>query len=193
MADEVEVPVEPVEEAVKGLTPEDVQKLIAEAVGETNKNWQSKFDKVLTEKKQTETKALTVEEQIAQLKAEREREKIDWTRKEAKAKAGIDDELEQAIGSYLSTDSEAIADGARGLAEYVKAKQAPLIEENTALKAKVSELEKKLTYGGRVPAGGGNPPTGSEVLEAKRASGDKLGFQSAAIRAALEKQTSPTG
>ena len=128
--------------------PEDVQRMIDEAVGETNKAWQSRFDKILTEKKQTESKALTVEEQIAQLKAEREAERIGWVRKEARAKAGIDDSFEAAALAYASNDPERILEAANTIKSFFESKE-------VEYKKQIDELNKKLQFGTKAPVGGG--------------------------------------
>lgn len=111
---------EPIEQAAEqpkdqqkaGLTSDDVQKAIADALEANNRKWQSNFDKVLSEKRTVEGKALTVEQRLEQIEQERQRERLDWSRKEAKAKAQIDDELDEAIRLYAGADSEGIATGA---------------------------------------------------------------------------------
>ena len=128
----------------KSLTADDVQKLIADAVGETNKQWQSRFDKVLSEKKQTETKALTVEERLAQMEADRQRERIEWARKEARARASIDDDLHNAMLSYASGDVESVGNAADSIKAYL----------DTKYGAKIADLEKRLQFGSKPPTAG---------------------------------------
>jgi hypothetical protein len=129
---------------------------VAKMMDELNRTWQGRFDKVLTEKKQVGEKAATVEERIAQIEAERQRERIDWARQSAKAKAGIDDELEAAIKLYADSDPESIATGAAKIAELWKGKEA-------GYKVKIDELEKKLQFGAKAPASG--PTSGGMTLE----------------------------
>jgi len=97
----------------------DIQSEIKKAVEEANKKWQSRFDTVLGEKKAVEGKALTVEQRLEQIEQERQRERLDWSRKEAKAKAQIDDALDEAIRSYAGTDPDGIASGAQGIREMI--------------------------------------------------------------------------
>jgi uncharacterized protein YydD (DUF2326 family) len=139
---------EPIAEAKKDavLTQADVAKML----DEQNKTWQSRFDKVLAEKKQTEVKANTVEERIAQLEAERIKERLEFTRKESKAKASIDDDMDAAVRDYASNDAEAIARGAERLKELWTAKE-------KTYKDRIDELEKKLQFGSRTPHGGQTP------------------------------------
>ena len=131
----------------KQLSFEDINKAIADAVVENNKKWQSRFDQILTEKKQTETKAMTVEEQIQQLKIDREQERVQWARKEAKAKSGIDDDLQNAILAYASNDPDRIADAALLIKGAFDARSAQYEKE-------LEEMRKKLQFGTKAPTGG---------------------------------------
>jgi hypothetical protein len=130
------------------LTLEQVQAAIREATDKTAREWQSRFDKLQTEKKQEQEKKLTVEEQLAQIQAERQTERLDWIRKEAKAKAGLDDQLEDALRGYLSTDPEVISTSADKIAALWQAKEA-------AYKKTIADLEQKLQYGAKPPIKGG--------------------------------------
>lgn len=132
-----------VDEAPKGLTMDDVKKLMEEE----RRKYQSQLDKVIAEKKTVESKALTVEERMAHLEAERKSERLTWARDAAKAKAGIDADLESAILSYASDDASSISESAEKIAKYKAAIEAPL-------KARIEELEKKLQYGAKAPAAG---------------------------------------
>jgi hypothetical protein len=128
--------------------PDDVQRMIAEAVGDTNKKWQSRFDQILSEKKATESKALTVEERLAQIEAERQSERISWARKEAKAKAGIDEDFEVAALAYASNDPEKISEAADRFKAYWDAKE-------SEYKKQIAELQQHVQYGNK------KPPVGS--------------------------------
>jgi len=120
---------------------------------ERDKKWQSRFDKILAEKKAEETKAMTVEDRIKQLEEERQRERLDWSRKEAKAQAQIDDDLETAILAYSSTDPERIAEGARGIRE--------MFDKTIAeYKARIEELEKNQRFSSGPVKGGGKSQQG---------------------------------
>ncbi len=116
-------------------------------LAEKDKVWQSRFDKVLTEKKQTETKASTVEERLEQIERERQQERTSWARKEARAKAGIDDEFESAILEYASSEPEAIS----GAADKIKALWA---KKEETYKAEIDKLNKQLKYGAKAPSAG---------------------------------------
>ena len=136
------------------LTIDDVQALMKEEREKTAKEWQSRFDKLLAEKKQEQEKKLTVEERLAQIEAERQAERLDWVRKEAKVKAGLDDELEQALFGYASTDAEKIHQSAEKINSLWGKREA-------AYKDKISELETRLQYGSKPPQGGGK--LGSDI------------------------------
>ena len=145
---------QPTTEAVKPNTAApDLQKMISEALTENDKKWQSRFDKVLTEKKQVETKTLTVEERMAQLEAERASERLSWTRKEHKLASGFDDDMHAAILDYASSDPEKIAEGAAKIKAMLDAKDKSYGE-------KIAALELKLKYGDKAPPAGS--PAASE-------------------------------
>ena len=115
---------------------------------ERDKKWQSRFDKILAEKKAEENKAMTVEQRIEQLEQERQRERLDWTRKEARATAQIDPSLEEAIISYASNEPEKIQAGAKAIREFIDSSIAEY-------KSRADELEKQVRYTGAAPTGGG--------------------------------------
>jgi hypothetical protein len=126
----------------------DVAAEIKKALEESDKKWQSRFDKVLTEKKTVENAKLSVEERVAKVEQERAQERREWARKEARAKAAISDEMEAAIQLFHAEDPEDIGRGAAEIRKLIDAETAPL-------KAKIEELEKKNKYGASAPAGGG--------------------------------------
>lgn len=125
----------------------DFSKMIADALAENDKKWQSRFDKVLTEKKQVESKTLTVEERMAQLESERAAERLAWTRKEHKLSAGFDDEMHAAMLDYASADPDKIADGAAKIKAMLDAK-------DKSYGAKIAELEAKIKWGDTAPPAG---------------------------------------
>ena len=135
---------EPKAEAQEVFGKDDLTKLLEER----DRKWQSKFDKVLAEKKAEEDKAMTVEQRIEQLERERQRERVEWSRKEARARAEIDDDLDEAIRLYASSDPDEIGDGATKIKQLFGAR----ISKYTS---RIDELEKQLKYGGKPPAGGG--------------------------------------
>jgi len=145
-------------EATKqALTIDDVQALMKEEREKTAKEWQSRFDKLLAEKKQEQERKMTVEERLAQIEAERQAERLEWVRKEAKVKAGLDDELEQALFGYASTDAEKIQQSA----EKINSLWA---KRESAYKDKIAELETRLQYGSKPPQGGAGSPKLLETL-----------------------------
>lgn len=142
------------EQQTEALTMEKVQELIKaerEAANlekdKLSRDWQSRFDQLLKEKKAEQSSKLTVEERLAQIEADRQRERIEWARKEARARAGIDTELEDAFTLYLSGDPEEISTGADKLKSVLVAKEKEYLD-------KIAELEKKLQFGSKAPAGG---------------------------------------
>jgi hypothetical protein len=134
--------------AAQTLTLEQVQAAIKDAQDKTAKEWQSRFDKILTEKKQEQEKKLTVEEQLASIQAERQAERLEWVRKEAKASAGLDNDLEQALLGYASSDADTIKMSAEKIKEWWGNKE-------LTYQKKIAELEQKLQYGAKPPIKGG--------------------------------------
>lgn len=112
IVENAEVKNEPVKEA--GLTKEDLEARI----DKVNKEWQSRFDKLLSEKKEKENQALTVEQRIEQIEREREAERLGFTRERAKLSAKIEDELDVAIRLYGSSNADEITSGAEAIRAY---------------------------------------------------------------------------
>lgn len=108
---------EPTQKPAEGAS-KDYEAIIAAKIDEVNRKWQSKFDTVLGEKKAVEGKALTVEQQIEQLRQEREAERLGFVRDKAKMSAKIEDELESAIRLYGSSKADEITSGADGIRAY---------------------------------------------------------------------------
>lgn len=144
-----------VEKPIENKEPEkveakDYEAIIAAKIDEVNRKWQSKFDTILGEKKAVEGKALTVEQQIEQLRQERDAERLSFIRDKAKMNAKIDDELEGAIRLYGSSKAEEINSGADGIRAYF----AKLNEIHEADKQKaVEEALKKIGAQPRPQAG----------------------------------------
>ena len=132
------------------LTRESVSQMLEDE----RKKWQSRFDKVLAEKAAEENKTLTIEQRIQQMEQERKSERLDWTRKEARAVAQIDSELDAAVMAYASGDAEKIASGATALRAIIDGKISDY-------KTKIDELEKQVKYTGKPPEGGA--PTGGNM------------------------------
>lgn len=137
------------ETKVETITKADLQA----ALENERKQWQSRFDKALLEKKQVEEKALTIEQRFELAEKERKAEKVEWARKEAKAKAAISDDLESAARLFSSEAQEDIVKGAEGIRKIID-------NETAMLKDKIADLEKQLKYGARPPAGGGGAVDG---------------------------------
>lgn len=110
---------EPVKTESQAITKDALDMAIKQATEDVNKKWQSRFDTVLGEKKAVEGKGQTLEQRLEQIEQERSRERLDWSRKEAKAKAQIDDELDEAINKYASTDAESITAGAVTIRSFI--------------------------------------------------------------------------
>jgi hypothetical protein len=108
---------EPTQKPAEGVS-KDYEAIIAAKIDEVNRKWQSKFDTILGEKKAVEGKALTVEQQIAQLREEREAERLGFVRDKARLSAKIEDELESAIRLYGSSKADEITSGADGIRSY---------------------------------------------------------------------------
>lgn len=134
IVENAEVKTEPVKEA--GLTKEDLEARI----DKVNKEWQSRFDKLLSEKKEKENQALTVEQRIEQVEREREAERLSFARERAKLGAKIDDELDAAIGLYRSSNPEEIGKGAESInAFFEKMKAAHEADKEAAIKEALAQ------------------------------------------------------
>jgi len=146
----------------KGKEPISEVAELKRLLEENNKKWQSKFDTVLTEKKTVESKQLTVEQRIQQIEQERQAERLDWARKEAKAKAQIDDELDEAIKMYSGVEAEQITKGASTIREIID--RVIAIKTEAAVKAAVEKIGTQ-----PIPKGGKEIPSGNskEALQAK--------------------------
>ena len=129
----------------------DVQAEIKKAQEEADRKWQAKFDKVLAEKKTEESKALTLEQRFELSEKARRDERIEWARKEARAKATISDDLESAIKLYGAETPEDIAKGASEIRKLIDSETAPL-------KLKIEEYEKQIKFGSGAPKGSGEAP-----------------------------------
>ena len=144
-----EVKTEPVKEA--GLTKDDLEARI----DKVNKEWQSRFDKLLSEKKEKENQALTVEQRIEQVEREREAERLSFARERAKLGAKIDDELDAAIGLYRSGNPEEIGKGAESIkAFFEKMKAAHEADKEAAIKEALAQAGAQPK-----PKGGGDTMT----------------------------------
>ena len=108
------------EEKKEALTKEAVLEMLKAKEDEINKTWQSRFDKLVTEKKTVDTKAMTVEQRLAQIEAERQAERLSFTRERARNKAQIDEDFERAIKLYGSDKEDEITAGADAIASYVQ-------------------------------------------------------------------------
>ena len=107
-------------EANEVLTKDSVLEMLKAREEEINKKWQSRFDKLVTEKKTVDTKAMTVEQRLAQIEAERQAERLSFTRERARNKAQIDENFERAIKLYGSDKEEEIAAGAEAISNFIQ-------------------------------------------------------------------------
>ena len=102
------------------LTKDSVLEMLKAREEEINKKWQSRFDKLVTEKNTVDTKAMTVEQRLAQIEAERQAERLSFTRERARNKAQIDENFERAIKLYGSDKEEEIAAGAEAISNFIQ-------------------------------------------------------------------------
>lgn len=102
------------------LTKDSVLEMLKAREEEINKIWQSRFDKLVTEKKTVDTKAMTVEQRLAQIEAERQAERLSFTRERARNKAQIDENFERAIKLYGSDKEEEITAGAEAISNFIQ-------------------------------------------------------------------------
>ena len=151
IVENAEIKTEPVKETVPGLTKDDLEARI----DKVNKEWQSRFDKLLSEKKEKENQALTVEQRIEQVEREREAERLSFARERAKLGAKIDDELDAAIGLYRSSSPEEIGKGAESInAFFEKMKAAHEADKEAAIKEALAQAGAQPK-----PKGGGDTMT----------------------------------
>ena len=109
----------------QGLTQEQVEQLLQER----DKKWQSKFDKLLEEKKQTESKSKTAEERIAEMEQKYEQERLGRVRERAISNASLDADIVSAAEALLSSDEESVNSGAAKLSELLNARAETLAKE----------------------------------------------------------------
>ena len=102
------------------LTKDSVLEMLKAREEEINKTWQSRFDKLVTEKKTVDTKAMTVEQRLAQIEAERQAERLSFARERARNKAQIDENFERAIKLYGSDKEEEITAGAEAISNFIQ-------------------------------------------------------------------------
>ena len=117
------------EEKKEALTKDAVLEMLKAKEDEINKTWQSRFDKLVTEKRTVDTKAMTVEQRLAQIEAERQAERLSFTRERARNKAQIDEDFERAIKLYGSDKEDEITAGADAIASYVQNLKKSIEEE----------------------------------------------------------------
>jgi len=170
--------VKPVKEA--GLTKEDLEARI----DKVNKEWQSRFDKLLSEKKEKENQALTVEQRIEQVEREREAERLSFARERAKLGAKIDDELDAAIGLYRSDNPEEIVKGAESIkAFFEKMKAAHEADKEAAIKEALAQAGAQPK-----PKGGSDTPTDLKA-QYEKALADGKGTEALAILEKMQAQS----
>ena len=180
IVENAEVKTEPVKETVPGLTKDDLEARI----DKVNKEWQSRFDKLLSEKKEKENQALTVEQRIEQVEREREAERLSFARERAKLGAKIDDELDAAIGLYRSSNPEEIGKGAESIkAFFEKMKAAHEADKEAAIKEAVAQAASQPK-----PKGGSDTPTDLKA-QYEKALADGRGTEALAILEKMRAQS----
>ena len=178
IVENAEVKTEPVKEA--GLTKEDLEARI----DKVNKEWQSRFDKLLSEKKEKENQALTIEQRIEQVEREREAERLSFARERAKLGAKIDDELDAAIGLYRSNNPEEIVKGAESIkAFFEKMKAAHEADKEAAIKEALAQAGAQPR-----PKGGSDTPTDLKA-QYEKALADGRGTEALAILEKMQAQS----
>ena len=178
IVENAEVKADPVKEA--GLTKEDLEARI----DKVNKEWQSRFDKLLSEKKEKENQALTVEQRIEQVEREREAERLSFARERAKLGAKIDDELDAAIELYRSDNPEEIGKGAESIkAFFEKMKAAHEADKEAAVKEALAQAGAQPK-----PKGGSDTPTDLKA-QYERALADGKGTEALAILEKMQAQS----
>lgn len=166
-----------------GLTEEQVQKLLAER----DKKWQSKFDKLLQEKKETETKSKTAEERIAEIERKYEQERLGRVRERAISNAKLDSAFVEAAQSLLSNDEESVTDGASRLSELLAERAERIAEERLE-----AEINKRFPKDKEPPRGGKKVEemTYQEIMQLSDAEIAKI--PDATLQAAIEKAKQKT-
>ena len=99
----------------EGLTEDGVKAMLEER----DRTWQSRFDKLLKEKKETETKSKTAEERIADIERRYEEERLGRTRERVLHETALDASVVDAAREFLGNDEEGIRTGASRLKEYI--------------------------------------------------------------------------
>lgn len=137
------------EDSPQGLTQEQVEKLLQDRMEKRDREWQSKFDKLLEEKKQTETKSKTAEERMSELEQKYEAERIGRVRERAISGARLDSDVVTAAESLLSKDEESVNSGAQKLSELIAERAEKLANERLE-----AEIEKRFPKDKRKPQDG---------------------------------------
>lgn len=101
------------------LGADQIKEFIAEAVNENNKKWQSRFDKVLEEKKTVTKDKETTEQRIERLEQERIDERLQFAREKAIAKTGLSDDVYKYVQMIVSDSAEEIQEGFTALKSYI--------------------------------------------------------------------------
>ena len=105
-------------EPVESLTEDKVKTMLEER----DRTWQSRFDKLLKEKKETETKSKTAEERIAEIERRWEEERLGRARERVLHETKLDASIMDAMQAFLGNDEEGIKSGASQVSQYIQAK-----------------------------------------------------------------------
>lgn len=146
----------------QGLTEEQVEKMLQTRMEQRDRDWQSKFDKLLEEKKQTETKSKTAEERMGELEQKYEAERIGRVRERAISSADLDSDIVTAAEQLLSNEDESVSSGAQKLSELIAQRAEKLTNERLE-----AEIEKRFPKDKRKPEGGkrGGELTYEELMD----------------------------
>lgn len=103
----------------ESLGADQIKDLIKDAVNENNKTWQSRFDKVLEEKKTVKQEKETTEQRIERLEQERAEERLQFAREKALAKTGLSEDVYKLVQMIVSDNAEEIQEGFTALKSYI--------------------------------------------------------------------------
>jgi hypothetical protein len=127
-----------------GITEDQISKLLEER----DRKWQSRMDKILAEKKETETKSKTAEERIAEIERKYESERLSRVREHAINSVHLDPSVFESAKMLLDNDEESITNGAAKMKEFLDG-----IVERRVREGLEKEIDKRFA-GGEKPKGG---------------------------------------
>ena len=138
----------------KGMTEEKLAELIGEKVKEATekerREWQSRFDKILEEKKTVEKAKETTEQRIERIERERQAEKLSYTRERAFAAQELDLGILEMAQRIVSDNEDTIKSGVMDFSGWLK----------DAIEKRAQEISKdayEKKYAGTKPPQRGEP------------------------------------